>query len=59
MLNSDSSIYNPKSLLLAMPRMGKRALALGVDVALCVLTVWLAFYLVIPEIFISSHEQPV
>lgn len=32
-------------MLLAMPRLGKRALALGVDVALCVLTVWLAFYL--------------
>ncbi len=32
-------------MLLAMPRVGKRALALCVDVALCVLTVWLAFYL--------------
>ena len=45
MSKTDPSAYSPKSLLLAMPRLGKRALALGVDVALCVLTVWLAFYL--------------
>jgi FlaA1/EpsC-like NDP-sugar epimerase len=38
-----------KAALLAMPRPGKRALALGVDVALCVLTVWLAFYLRLDE----------
>lgn len=31
--------------LLAMPRTGKRLLALTVDASLCVLTVWLAFYL--------------
>lgn len=31
--------------LLAMPRIGKRLLALAVDTSLCVLTVWLAFYL--------------
>jgi FlaA1/EpsC-like NDP-sugar epimerase len=31
--------------LLAMPRIGKRLLALTVDASLCVLTVWLAFYL--------------
>lgn len=31
--------------LLAMPRVGKRLLALIVDASLCVLTVWLAFYL--------------
>ena len=36
-------------MLLAMPRLGKRALALGVDVALCALTVWLAFYLRLDE----------
>jgi len=38
-----------KALLLAMPRMGKRALAVCVDVALCVLTVWLAYYLRLDE----------
>jgi FlaA1/EpsC-like NDP-sugar epimerase len=31
--------------LLAMPRAAKRVLVLGVDSVLCVLTVWLAFYL--------------
>ncbi|NHC08165.1 polysaccharide biosynthesis protein [Azonexus fungiphilus] len=31
--------------LLAMPRIGKRLLALLVDASLCVFTVWLAFYL--------------
>lgn len=46
-----------KSLLLAMPRMGKRALALGVDVALCVLTVWLAFYLRLDEWVRLSGED--
>ncbi len=46
-----------KSLLLAMPRMGKRALALGVDVALCVLTVWLAFYLRLDEWVRLSGEN--
>ena len=38
-----------KAALLAMPRQGKRALALALDVALCVLTVWLAFYLRLDE----------
>jgi len=31
--------------LLAMPRLAKRALAVGVDVALCVLAVWVALFL--------------
>ncbi|MDR3159688.1 MAG: polysaccharide biosynthesis protein [Zoogloeaceae bacterium] len=35
--------------LLALPRAGKRLLVLCVDVALCVLTVWLAFYLRLGE----------
>jgi len=35
--------------LLALPRVAKRALALAVDAALCVLTVWLAFYLRLDE----------
>jgi len=43
------TLDSPKTLLLAMPRMGKRALALCVDMALCVLTVWLAFYLRLDE----------
>lgn len=42
---TDANAFSLKAQLLAMPRVGKRALALGVDVALCVLTVWLAFYL--------------
>jgi FlaA1/EpsC-like NDP-sugar epimerase len=35
--------------LLALPRAGKRLLALCVDIALCVLTIWLAFYLRLGE----------
>ncbi|MDO8958398.1 MAG: nucleoside-diphosphate sugar epimerase/dehydratase, partial [Rhodocyclaceae bacterium] len=35
--------------LLALPRPLKRLLALGVDASLCVLTVWLAFYLRLGE----------
>lgn len=42
---TDANAFSLKARLLAMPRLGKRALALGGDVALCVLTVWLAFYL--------------
>lgn len=45
----DFNHKGPKALLLAMPRLGKRALAVGVDVALCVLTVWLAYYLRLDE----------
>ena len=39
----------PKGWLLAMPRVTKRALVLAVDIALCVLTVWVAFYLRLDE----------
>jgi FlaA1/EpsC-like NDP-sugar epimerase len=39
-------IANP---LLALPRPLKRAIAVGVDVALCALTVWLAYYLRLNE----------
>jgi FlaA1/EpsC-like NDP-sugar epimerase len=35
--------------LLALPRPLKRAIALGLDASLCVLTVWLAFYLRLGE----------
>jgi FlaA1/EpsC-like NDP-sugar epimerase len=31
--------------ILGMPRFAKRAIVLGVDITLCVLTVWLAYYL--------------
>ena len=35
--------------LLAMPRLAKRVLVLGIDAGLCVFTVWLAFYLRLGE----------
>jgi FlaA1/EpsC-like NDP-sugar epimerase len=35
--------------MLALPRPAKRALVLAIDAALCVLTVWLAFYLRLDE----------
>lgn len=38
--------------LLALPRVGKRLLALAADISLCVLTVWLAFYLRL-DVFVS------
>ena len=43
---------------LALPRLAKRFVALGVDVSLCVLTVWLAFYLRLGEwVPMLGHEQ--
>lgn len=41
--------------ILAMPRIAKRLVALVVDLSLCVLTVWLAYYLRLGE-FISFAE---
>ena len=42
---------------LALPRLAKRFVALGVDVSLCVLTVWLAFYLRLGEwVPMRGHE---
>jgi len=38
--------------MLALPRLAKRLIALSVDMALCVFTVWLAFYLRLDE-FVS------
>ena len=38
--------------MLALPRLAKRLIALSVDMALCVITVWLAFYLRLDE-FVS------
>ena len=35
--------------VLAMPRVAKRVVVLVVDAALCVLTVWLAYYLRLGE----------
>jgi FlaA1/EpsC-like NDP-sugar epimerase len=42
--------------LLAIPRYAKRAIALSVDISLCILTVWLAFYLRLGE-FICLSDQ--
>ena len=57
----DMFITHIKTLLLAMPRVGKRAVALLVDLSLCVLTVWLAFYLRLDEwvrLWGESRFQP-
>ena len=40
--------------MLALPRWAKRFVALAVDTALCVLTVWLAYYLRLGEFFALS-----
>jgi hypothetical protein len=42
--------------VLALPRVAKRMVALLVDFSLCVLTVWLAFYLRLGE-FVSMANQ--
>lgn len=47
--------------VLALPRIAKRAVVLTVDVSLCVLTVWLAFYLRLGEwvaLWESQEWQP-
>lgn len=47
--------------ILGMPRAAKRIVVLGVDAALCVLTVWLAYYLRLGEwvtFFADSMWQP-
>lgn len=43
--------------LLALPRPAKRVLAMAVDSSLCVLSVWLAYYLRLGE-FISFSDHP-
>ena len=43
------SIFELAGPILALPRAAKRFVALSVDLALCVLTVWLAFYLRLSE----------
>ena len=44
--------------MLALPRVAKRLLALAVDASLCVLTVWLAFYLRLGEFVALSGQTP-
>jgi FlaA1/EpsC-like NDP-sugar epimerase len=42
--------------ILALPRVGKRLIVLGLDAGLCVLTVWLAFYLRLGEFIVLSGD---
>ncbi len=43
--------------ILAMPRTAKRLVALSVDVSLCILTVWLAYYLRLGELISFSRQN--
>jgi FlaA1/EpsC-like NDP-sugar epimerase len=43
--------------LLALPRAWKRTIAIGVDIALCALTVWLAYYIRIGE-WVPMNGRP-
>ena len=44
--------------ILALPRSAKRIIVLGLDISLCILTVWLAYFLRLSEwIHISGDEQ--
>ena len=52
------SAFRQSSLpILALPRSTKRIIALSVDISLCVLTVWLAFYLRLGE-FVTLIGKP-
>lgn len=44
--------------ILALPRTAKRFVALSVDLSLCVLTVWLAFYLRLGEFVSFTGQSP-
>lgn len=51
-----ASIFKLAVPILALPRAAKRFVALSVDLGLCVLTVWLAFYLRLGEfVALSGH----
>ena len=45
-------------LLLAMPRVAKRFIALSLDVSLCLLSVWIAFYLRLGEFVSLTRAEP-
>ena len=53
-----NAIANSAQSLLTLPRSTKRLVALSVDASVCVLTVWLAFYLRLGE-FVSLSGSPV
>ena len=44
--------------MLALPRYAKRMIALTVDISLCILTVWIAFYLRLGEFVSLSYNTP-
>ena len=44
--------------VLALPRYAKQIIALSVDIALCILTVWLAFYLRLGEFVAFTQNIP-
>lgn len=48
------SLANLSVPVLALPRLAKRFVALSVDIGLCVLTVWLAYYLRLGEFVVLS-----
>ncbi|MET0105816.1 MAG: nucleoside-diphosphate sugar epimerase/dehydratase [Sedimenticola sp.] len=52
-----NEIHQTSLSILALPRSAKRIIALLVDISLCTLTVWLAFYLRLGE-FVSLFGKP-
>ena len=44
--------------VLALPRYAKQVIALSVDITLCILTVWLAFYLRLGEFVAFTQNTP-
>ena len=49
--------YKLAGYMLTMPRMVKRLIALMIDMSLCVLTVWLAYYLRLGEIISFTGQS--
>jgi FlaA1/EpsC-like NDP-sugar epimerase len=48
------SLYKIALIALALPRIAKRVIALSLDLALCIFTVWLAYYLRLGEFVVLS-----
>jgi FlaA1/EpsC-like NDP-sugar epimerase len=54
--STDKPLFEMISFILGLPRLAKRLVALAVDFGLCVLTVWLAYYLRLGEFVMLSDK---
>jgi FlaA1/EpsC-like NDP-sugar epimerase len=51
------SLIRPATVLLALPRSGKRFVVIMLDLLIALLTVWFAFYLRIDQISMPQHQE--